>query len=286
MRMGEPMVSVVMGVYNCQATLVEAVESIFAQTYTNWELVICDDASTDGTSIVLNQLMESTHASRITVLRNATNRKLAYSLNRCLKVAKGEYIARMDADDISPPNRIQSQLQYLFDNPRVDLVGTAMRRFNSEGLGEVIHPSEVTPDGFSFARSSRVPFLHATILARREVFDAVNNYTVSWRTERGQDIDLWFKFFAAGLTGRNLEEPLYLVREDAAAVRRRTARARLGGYVTFVRGAWTMGYPPHAYVRATVTLLKILVPYRVFDWHRAWTRRQVLRRSKTVGQAP
>ena len=158
-----------------------------------------------------------------------------------------------------------------------------MLRFNSEGTGDVIHPAAESPDKWTMGRSSKAPFFHATVLARRHVFDKVGNYTVSWRTERGQDADLWFKFFAAGLAGRNLPEPLYRVREDAAAIRRRTTRARLGGYVTYIKGCWALGYAPLAYIRATVNLLKIFIPYRVFDWHRAWTRRRALARAGARG---
>lgn len=268
----EPLISIIMSVYNCESTLEEAVESIFAQTYSNWELIICDDASTDGTPAVLRRLAQSDTSGRVSILRNEDNRRLAHSLNRCLEVASGVFIARMDGDDISEPFRLERQLRFLQTHPEFDLVGSAMRRFNSDGAGEVIYPASAEPDRWSMARSSRAPFFHATILARRSVFDSVGNYTVAWRTNRGQDYDLWFKFFAAGLRGWNIPEPLYRVREDAAAIRRRTATVRLGGYATFIKGARSLGYPPHFYIRPTVNLLKIFVPYRVFDWHRQRSR--------------
>lgn len=270
----DPLISIIMSVYNCESTLREAVDSIVTQTYPNWEFIICDDGSTDGTAVLLRQIAESMDDPRIVLLRNETNRKLAYSLNRCLERANGEYIARMDGDDISEPHRLETQLRFLQGNPGLDLVGSSMLRFNAKGAGDVIHPAEESPNKWSMGRSGKAPFFHATILARREVFKKVDNYTVAWRTERGQDHDLWFKFFAAGLDGWNLSEPLYRVREDAAAIRRRTARARFGAYVTSIKGYRALGYPPQAYIRPTVNLMKVLIPYRMFDWHRSRSRRR------------
>ena len=131
-------------------------------------------------------------------------------------------------------------------------------------------------------RGLSVPFFHATIVARREVFDAVGNYTVSWRTERGQDVDLWFKFFRAGFVGRNIPEPLYRVRENENAIRRRTPKARVGGYVTRMIGYRSLGYPAGPYVRSTASLVKVLVPYRVYSLHRALLTWRSSRREQTA----
>lgn len=264
-----PLVSIIMSVYNAADTLLEAVDSILAQTYTNWEFVICDDASTDNTPSLLRQL--AIQDPRIKVITNATNMRLAYSLNRCLEVTSGELIARMDGDDISECERLARQVNYLEENSEIDLVGSAMRRFNLEGDADIIHPASEHPDRWTMGRSSKAPFFHATIMAKRTVFDRVGNYTVAWRTQRAEDADLWFKFFAAGLKGRSLPEPLYKVREDAAAIRRRTAKVRLQSYLVYVKGARSLGYGPGAYVRSTANLTKIFVPYPLIDRFRART---------------
>lgn len=263
-----PRVSIIMSVRNVSATLQASLDSIVHQTFTDWEFVICDDASDDATPDILARFREEMGNDRVTLLANAENRKLAFSLNRCLDFARGEFIARMDGDDLSEPQRLEEQVRYLEQHPDIDVVGTAMRRFNEQGDGEVIYPASDTPDKWTLGRGSASPFFHATILARRAAYDTVGNYTVSWRTERGQDLDLWFKFFGAGLQGRNLREPLYRVREDSSAIRRRTARTRIGAYVTRLKGNRLLGYPPSAYVRCTLDVLKIFVPYKVFDWHR------------------
>jgi len=263
-----------MSVRNSEATLRECLDSIVEQTFQDWEFVICDDASSDATPEILKDFRNKLGTDRVTLLRNEENRKLAYSLNRCLDAARGELVARMDGDDLSEPERLEIQVRYLQEHPDVDVVGTAMRRFNEQGDGEIIHPSSAAPDKWALGKSSTAPFFHATILMRRAAYDAAGHYTVSWRTERGQDLDLWFKFFGAGLQGRNLREPLYRVREDSAAIRRRTVRTRLGAYVTRLKGNRLLGYPPSAYVRSTLNLLKIFIPYRVFELQRRWTARR------------
>lgn len=262
-----PKVSIIMATFNCEATVRDAVASIVDQTYSNWELVICDDGSTDNTYAILNDLVSELGKDRLILLRNSANRKLAYSLNRCLEVATGELIARMDADDLSMPERIATQVRYLQDHPGIDVVGTSMRRFNEHGPADVLSAPAI-PDKRMMARSSAAPFFHATILARRGMFERVGNYTDTRHTVRVEDADLWFKFFAAGMEGRNLTESFYLVREDAAAIRRRSAKVRIAGYVTRVKGHRALGHPPSAYIRSTANLLKIFLPYAVFDWHR------------------
>ena len=270
-----PKISVIMATHNSRETVAEALASIEEQTYTNWELVVCDDGSNDGTYELL-QDVAARLGPRMVLLRNEKNRRLAYSLNRCIQASSGEFLARMDGDDLSLPTRFERQMGFLRTHPEFAVVGTGMQRFNDSGLGDLLPPVSA-PNRDTLGRGLTVPFFHATILAHRTMFDTVGGYTVSWRTERGQDLDLWFKFFHAGLTGANINEPLYLVREDAAAIRRRTPRSRLGGFITRMKGSWMLRYPAGAYLRATADLLKAFIPYRVFDWHRRASAEEVPR---------
>lgn len=102
--MKKPEISLIMAVYNCQDTVAEAIDSIIGQTFQDFECIICDDCSTDDTYRIVCEFANE-YPDRIVVLRNERNEKLAYSLNHCLRHAKGEYIARMDGDDISLPER-------------------------------------------------------------------------------------------------------------------------------------------------------------------------------------
>ena len=101
-----------MGIYNCESTLERAIESIVNQTYGNWELIMCDDGSTDSTYEIAERYRDR-FPEKIIILRNDKNMHLANALNKCLQAATGEYIARMDADDESLPERFEKQIMFL-----------------------------------------------------------------------------------------------------------------------------------------------------------------------------
>ena len=105
--MEDSLVSIIMGVYNDQETISTCIDSIINQDYHNWEFIICDDCSTDETLSIVKKYAQKD--SRIKVIQNTKNEKLAYSLNHCLKYSSGEYIARMDGDDIALPHRLRTQ---------------------------------------------------------------------------------------------------------------------------------------------------------------------------------
>lgn len=216
-------VSVIMAIYNCKDTLSESIESILGQTYENWELIICDDASTDG-SYEMARWYEKKYPNKFKVVRNKQNSKLPFSLNHCLRYVTGKYVARMDGDDISLPERFEKQVNYLENHPELDVVGTSMISFDENGDYRTFVAAR-NPDKYILRKE--VPFCHATIMMRKKVYDVLEGYTISSRTERGQDVDLWFRFFAKGFRGDNLVEPLYRVREDRCALKRRKLKYAL-----------------------------------------------------------
>lgn len=258
-------VSVIMGVRNCADTLPDAIESILAQTYTDWELIMCDDASSDNTY----QIAESyriKYPQKVILLKNETNSFLAYSLNRCLEKASGIYVARMDGDDKCTPDRFEKQIKYLKEHKEVALVGTAMQRFSDKGLANI---DTKPPHPDRYCLRTYIPFNHATIMTYKWVFDKLNGYTVADRTKRGQDYDLWFRFFYEGFKGDNISDPLYLVREDADAIKRRTFKVRWSTYQTTSFGYKLLGYPKWWIIKPTVkTIVKSLTPYKLFELYR------------------
>ena len=258
-HINETKISVIMSVYNCEATLREAIDSILAQTYTNWEFVICNDASTDGTQAILKGY-QNKYPDKFVLISNQENKRLAFSLNRCLENSQGEYIARMDGDDISTPDRFEKEIAFLQTHPEYDLVGCTMRRFSEEkGLADVV-PAKELVDKYSMRNGP--PFCHATILTYKRIYDALGGYTVAERTKRAQDYDLWFRFFAAGFSGYNLQEPLYLVREDMNAIRRRTFKVRWNAFQTTRIGYKLLGFPKWWLVQKFFKMIgKSLVPY-------------------------
>ena len=109
--MNKPLVSVIIPCYNAEKYVEEAIRSIMTQTYSNLEIIVTDDCSSDNTLMILETL--AAEDSRIKVIKNEKNLKIVKSLNNMIEVAQGKYIARMDADDISLPERIEKQVSFL-----------------------------------------------------------------------------------------------------------------------------------------------------------------------------
>lgn len=254
-----PKISIIMAVYNCQDTVSKSIESILTQTYADWEFIICDDCSTDSTyEIVLNY--QKKYPNKIVAIRNKQNSRLAYSLNHCLKYAKGEYVARMDGDDISLPTRLEEQIRFLESNKDIQLVGTSMEIFDGEKVVG-IRTYKKNVDKYDMIKNPC--FAHATIMTYKYVYDSLNGYLVSKRTERGQDHDLWFRFFAKGYKGANLEKPLYRVLEDDNCYKRKKWKYRIHSFQTTIIGYRSVNMPVKYYIWAFKPLLVGFIPRKL-----------------------
>lgn len=157
------------------------------------------------------------------------------------------------------------------EHPQFDLVGCTMRRFNDAGTADVVSK----PESVS-ANSMRriIPFNHATIMTYPRVYEALNGYTVAKHTLRAEDYELWFRFFHAGFSGYNMQEALYLVREDMNAIRRRTFRSRRRAFQVTRFGFRLLGFPRHWLIPKLLRFLaKSMVPYRCIGWYRSWQKK-------------
>lgn len=268
MKSEQGKISILMGIYNCAPTLEEAIDSILNQTYTNWELILCDDCSTDDTFKIAESYKKQ-YPDKIILLKNEKNSKLAFTLNHCLEAATGEFVARMDGDDISVPERFEKQVAFLRSHPDIVLVGTAMQRFSDDGSLGAIAYCEEYPDKDTPYKKGLV-FNHATIMAYRSVYNELGGYTVCPRTVRGQDMDLWFRFLAEGYQGANMSDPLYLVRENKDAIRRRSPKDRWITFQTELYGYSLLHYPWLWYYKPFIGLTKTLVPTSLMLKYRKW----------------
>lgn len=223
-------VSIIMGIYNCSSTLPEAIDSILVQTYTDWELILCDDGSTDDTLLIAMDYMKK-FPEQIRLLQNHTNLGLNKTLNRCLEQASGEYIARMDGDDISLPERLEREVLFLDRHPEYAIVSCPMIYFDEHGDWGM-RKSIPAPQSNDFIYGT--PFCHAPCMVRAEAYHAVHGYSEKPWTLRAEDYYLWFTMYATGYRGANLSEPLYKMRDDENAYTRRKFRYALNeAYVRF-----------------------------------------------------
>ena len=224
-----PKVSIIMGIYNCEKTLDESIKSIINQTYRNWELIMCDDGSTDNTYQIAKSYSEK--YSNIILIQNECNKGLNYTLNHCLKYVKGKYIARQDGDDLSLPTRFEEQVNIL-ENSNYGVVSSAMIYFDEQGEWGQGNPVQV-PTKFDFIGGS--PICHAPCMVRKEIFDEVKGYSESKLLLRVEDYHLWFKIYAKGYNAYNIKEPLYKMFDGRDAFNRRKLRYRINeAYVKYI----------------------------------------------------
>lgn len=250
-------ISVIMGVYNCAETIVEALDSIYAQTYKNFSLIVCDDASQDNTYEIVREYAQ--HHDNIVLLKNETNLKLAATLNHCLKYADTEYIARMDGDDISLPSRFEKEIHFLDTHPEYSFVSCPMIYFDEGGVWKTGTAIE-NPTSENFTNGP--PFCHAPSMMRFTELKEVGFYTSEPRVERVEDYYLWYKFYKKNKRGYNLQEPLYKMRNDKNAFRRRRFKNRLAGFFINLEVCKGLGIP-FPYFHSLKNFSKAFVPPRI-----------------------
>lgn len=182
-------ISIILCVHNGKPYVQTAIESVLAQTYGDFELVIVDDASTDGTREILAGFAQKD--SRVRVITNDANLGLTKSLNIALREAQGVYVARMDADDVALPDRLAKQVAFLDAHPEIDVVGTAYEWIDEDS--QVIgRPNVITePDELHRALIRTNQFLHGSVMMRRAVIEKMGGYDE--RVKKAQDYELWLR---------------------------------------------------------------------------------------------
>jgi glycosyltransferase involved in cell wall biosynthesis len=199
-----PAVTVLMPVRNAERFVRAAIASILAQTWSDFELVIVDDGSTDGTAGVIASFADG----RIRVISNQSTEGLARALNRGLTAAQAPLVARLDGDDIAHPKRLGTQLAFLRANPAVVLLGAQVRVLDERGRAS--NPPgwrrALTHDGIRFQSLFDNPFIHSSVVFRRDVIrDDLGGYDPAFAS--GEDFDLWSRV-AARYEVRNLPQKL------------------------------------------------------------------------------
>jgi glycosyltransferase involved in cell wall biosynthesis len=224
-----PTVSVLLAVHNGAPFVAAAVESVLGQTFHDLELLVVDDASTDDTPEILAAVADR----RLGVLRNDEQAGLARSLNRGLDDAAGRYVARLDADDVAQPDRLERQVEAIQRQSGVAVLGSAISDLNADGD---VGRTHVLPGGARALRWHALfssPFFHPTVLVDRELLDRQGlRYDPAFL--ESEDYDLWTRVFAFG-DGANLRAPLVLkrVHEAQASLRRKEVQERFQREVAF-----------------------------------------------------
>jgi len=200
--MSTPLITVGIPFYNNEETLLDAIRSIFAQTFQNWELILVDDGSTDGSLDIALSIDDS----RVRVLPpDGKNKRLPARLNQISQAARGEFIARMDADDLSHPERLAKQLAFLDTHKEVDVVGTSMYILDRQ-----MQPTckIIAPERYEVIVQNRfkgVGMAHATVMARAKWF---RQYRYNENNIRSEDFELWMSSISESMFS-NISKLLY-----------------------------------------------------------------------------
>lgn len=176
-----------MPVINERSNLNRAVDSLISQSYKSWILIIVDDGSTDNTREIAKSY--SDRYDNIHLLINKKNCGLAYSLNRAIFHSKSEYIARMDADDISLKNRLKKQIEFLDQNSEIDVLGTGARVLINNRKVDTFKPKNHISVLNSIEKIN--PFFHSSVMMRRSFIESIGGYDI--KCLRAQDYDLWLR---------------------------------------------------------------------------------------------
>lgn len=211
--MSDPTVSILIPVRNEEQFLKEAIDSIRAQTFKDWELVAVDDGSTDGTAGIL--ATAATTDKRIKVLQSSGN-GLVQALNLGLKECRGAYIARMDGDDISHPERLARQMEVFAGDPEIGLVAASFRHFPRADLKigmlgyEKWQNSLIEHDAIIADLYVESPFVHPGVMFRKKIIDRLGGYRdMGW----AEDYDLWLRMAGCGVRFTKTAKPLIFWRD-------------------------------------------------------------------------
>jgi glycosyltransferase involved in cell wall biosynthesis len=232
-----PAVSVLMGVWNGAPWVRDAVESILAQTAGDLELIVIDDDSTDATPGILGSFRDP----RLRVERRARG-GLTSALNTALRLARAPLVARLDADDVALPERLDRQRAFLDAHPDVGLLGTAAREVDASGREVAVVRPPAADREIRLALIRRNPFVHSSMMARRDVVERVGGYDAAFPV--AQDYDLWMRMSRVTRLA-NLAEPLVIRRLVPGRVSgaRDTERLRAEASVKW-RAVRSGAYPP------------------------------------------
>ena len=201
-----PLISVVMPSYNAEAYIKSAVLSIVNQTIPDWELIIVDDASQDNTV----QVIKSIDDPRIKLIEQPSNQGYPFAMNKGVSAASGKYIARMDADDVSAPSRLEEQVKALEGNPQAAFCGVARYQITPGGK---MYVDKIQPATYCKAESwgdllqNKRIFTDPSVMAEKERILAVGGYRTFQRS--GMDVDLWFRLMERFGSCVTITKPLF-----------------------------------------------------------------------------
>lgn len=240
-----PTISVVMPVYNDERFVGPAIDSILAQDFRDFEFIVINDGSTDGTARVLEKYSDPRF-----LFVNQKNKGIVHALNLGISMAKGKYIARMDSDDISRNDRFQKQIDFLDNNKEYGMVGSACDILDENGI-HIAHFSVPSTD--KAIRKSMIwrnPFVHSSIMVRKNILNIVGGYDQTFNSI-GQDYEMWWRVLKVTKV-KNLEEELVTRTHRASSTFRIRKDIHYKAMLRISRIAFRQGIAPRILMAASL----------------------------------
>lgn len=262
------MISVIIPTFNAEKTIERAVDSVLKQTYQNFEIIICDDCSTDKTWDILKKLREKD--KRIKVYQNEKNAKSAYTRNKAISKSQGKFIMQLDDDDYCHEERMMKQYTFLNNHPSIDFVGSNAYLWDQDGIYGTLKAPE-TPATTDLLKTS--PFINPSVMFRKAALEKVNGYRVSKDTIRGQDYDLYLRLYANGLKGYNLQENLVYYYQDKNYYNKISWKNRVGEFKFKCKNFKTMEISKLQYIYILKPILAMIIPTKILTWKQSKRRK-------------
>lgn len=260
-----PEISVIMSVFNAKDydVFYRSISSILNQSYSNFEFIICNDGSTNKqTALFLNKIKGID--SRIKIIGYKKNRGLAYSRNKCISIAQGKYIAFQDDDDISEPNRLLKEKEFLDTHLEYDFVGTNANIIDKSGKwGECKVPEKPVEKNFFW----NSPFINPSMMFRKEALIRVNGFRVAQETKRVEDYDMFFRLYSNKMKGYNIQQNLinYRIEIDKEKYKKyRPMKDRISEAKIRYRGYKQLGLMPLGLIYSVKPILIGIIPHKIF----------------------
>lgn len=254
-------VSVIISAFNSEKFLEQALDSLLRQTFNDFEIILVDDASSDKTKDIIKAY--SRLDSRITPIYNDKNLGLTKNLNRAIELSQGEYIARMDADDVALASRFEVQVRYLDTHKNIDIVGSAAIDIDENGNELQLRKSPEFHDQIIELLPKANPMTHSTVMFRRAQFAKIAYYNESYRTT--QDYEMWFRAAGQGLMFHNLQEVLLMYRMDNNYHKRKSFKYRLFDFKLRLQGFKHIDLPLYKYYYALIPIILGILPERLYN---------------------